>query len=346
MAATMRRGRVTAVLERHPGLTRLTVDGAPCVAYPELTGPVALGDEVVVNVQARELGLGSGGFDVLVVNLTRGLDLAPEPGAHVMAAPYTPLQLAVRHLEESDSGTPVPGGAAAPADTPGTAALGGLVVVCCSLHAQLAPVCAGLGTGLRVAYLQLAGGALPVALSDAVRALEAERLLDVAVAVAPCLAGDVQAVSLASALQWAAEQRCDAAICGIGPGVVGTGSRYGHGGLAVAEAVNVTAALGGRPVVAARVSGADLRERHRGLSHHTRAALSLCLGDTVLAWPAGLPLPAQLPQRVALHEVNATGWRAACAGLPLAHMGRGADDDPDFFAAAYAAGLVAREHLA
>ena len=32
-------------------------------------------------------------------------------------------------------------------------------------------------------------------------------------------------------------------------------------------------ALGGRPVVAARVSEADERERHRGLSHHTQAVL-------------------------------------------------------------------------
>ena len=329
----MRRGRVTAVVERHPGLLRLTVDGAPCVAYPELTGPVVLGDEVVVNTQARELQLGSGGFDVLVVNLTRGLGLAPEPGAHVMASPYTPSQLAVRHLEDGD-------------DAAGVATLGGLPVVCFSLHAQLAPVCAGLGEGLRVAYVQLAGGALPVALSDAVRALVARGLLEVAVAVAPCLAGDIQAVSLASALLWAAEQRYDAVVSGIGPGVVGTGSRYGHGGLAVAQAVNVATALGGRPVVAARVSGADPRERHRGLSHHTTAALSLCLGAAVVAWPSGLPQPVPLPARATLREVDAAGWRAACAGLPLAHMGRGPDDDPDFFAVAYAAGRITRELLA
>ena len=100
MAATLRRGRVTSVVERHAGLVRLTVDGAACIAYPGLTGPVAIGDEVVVNVQARELQLGSGGFDVLVVNLTRGLELAPETDAHVMTHPYTPLQAAVRHLEE------------------------------------------------------------------------------------------------------------------------------------------------------------------------------------------------------------------------------------------------------
>src|SRR5919108_3391153 len=101
---SLRRGTVSAVVERLEGLVRLEVDGRPCVAYPRLTGPIALGDDVVVNVQAVELGLGSGGFDVLYANLTRGLDLPPEPRAHVMKVPYTPLQHAVRHAEESGAG--------------------------------------------------------------------------------------------------------------------------------------------------------------------------------------------------------------------------------------------------
>src|SRR5436190_754838 len=155
MPLSLRRGRVTAVVGRAEGLARIEVDGTPCVAFPFVTGPVALGDDVVVNVQGRELELGSGGFDVLYANLTRGLELAPGPGAHVMKLPYTPLQLAVRHAEEDGS----------LAET-----LAGLPVVCCSLHSQLAPVCAALA-GVRVAYLQLPGGSLPVAHSDAVRDL-------------------------------------------------------------------------------------------------------------------------------------------------------------------------------
>src|SRR5256714_6474363 len=94
---TLRRGLVTAVVSRREGLARIEVDGAPCVAYPTLTGPVALGDEVLVNVQARELELGSGGFDVLYANLSRGLELPAEEGAHVMKLPYLPGQLAVRY---------------------------------------------------------------------------------------------------------------------------------------------------------------------------------------------------------------------------------------------------------
>src|SRR4249919_910693 len=102
MALSLRRGRVTAVVQEVSGLARLEVDGDPCVAYTRLTGPVEAGDEVLVNVQARALGLGSGGFDVLYANLTRGLDLPADEGAHVMKLPYTPLQHAVRHVEESE----------------------------------------------------------------------------------------------------------------------------------------------------------------------------------------------------------------------------------------------------
>src|SRR6476646_1443555 len=100
MPLSLRRGTVTAIVERHDRLVRLEVDGTPCVAYPRLTGSVEVGDDVIVNTQARELGLGSGGFDVLYVNLTRGLDLSADPGAHVVKLPYTPGQSAVRHGEE------------------------------------------------------------------------------------------------------------------------------------------------------------------------------------------------------------------------------------------------------
>ncbi len=154
MPLSLRRGRVTAIVERLPELVRCEVDGVPCIAYPRLTGPVEEGDEVIVNVQARELGLGSGGFDVLHVNLTRGLELPAEPGAHVMKLPYTSLQHAVLHAEESGDLVE---------------ALDGMPVVCCSLHSQVVPVLAGLGKDVRVAYVQLPGGALPVSLSDAVR---------------------------------------------------------------------------------------------------------------------------------------------------------------------------------
>jgi hypothetical protein len=265
---------------------------------------------VIVNVQARRLGLGSGGFDVLYVNLTRGLDLRAESDAHVMKLPYTPLQHAVPHAEESND-----------LDE----RLDGMPVVCCSLHSQVAPVCAALA-GLRVVYVQLEGGALPVALSDTVRELRACGLVEAVATVGACFGGDIECVSVWSALAWAKASGAEAAVCAIGPGIVGTGTRLGHGGTAAATAANAALALAGRPVLAARVSEADPRERHRGVSHHTQSALDLVLGDVRVG-------------------DDGEGWKEAAAGLPLSHMGRGPDDDPAFFASAFAAGRLARELL-
>jgi Protein of unknown function (DUF3866) len=328
MALSLRRGQVTAVLELHDDLARIEVDGESCVAYPSLTGPVALGDEVLVNVQARALGLGSGGFDVLYANLTQGLGLEPEPGAHVMVLPYSPAQAAVRHVEE---------------DGPLAEDLGGMPVVCCSLHSQVVPVCAGIGEAVRVAYVQLPGGALPVSLSDALRALRERGLVETTVGVGACFGGDRQAVGIASALAWAAASGFEVAVCSVGPGIVGTGSRLGHGGVAAAEAANAAGALAGSAVLAVRVSHADPRERHRGVSHHTRAALELCRADVAVAWPSGLEAPEWLQS---LEEVDVSDWREACEGLPLSHMGRGPDEDPWFFASAFAAGRLARRLIA
>jgi hypothetical protein len=324
MPLSLRRGRVTGIRERHEGLVRLEVDGVPCVAYPEVTGPIALDDEVLVNVQARELELGSGGFDVLYANLTRGLGLPAEKGAHVIKLPYAPGQFAAQHAEE--------GGELAPD-------LGGMPVVCCSLHSQLAAACAGLGEGVRVAYVQLEGGALPLGLSDTVRALRERGLLASTVSQGACFGGAVECVNVASALAWAAAAAHEAVVCAVGPGIVGTGSRLGHGGVAAAVAANAASALAGTPVLAVRVSSTDQRERHRGVSHHTRAVVELCLADVRIAWPSGLEAPEWLEPR---KEVDVEGWEEACAGLPLSHMGRGPEEEPWFFAAAFAAGRLAR----
>jgi len=313
MPLGLRRGTVTTVRERVPGLVRLEVDGIACIAYPRLTGEIEEGDDVLVNEQARLLGLGSGGFDLVYANLTRGLGLGPEEGAHVIALPYTPGQVALRRAEEAGE---LPGG------------LDGRPVVLCTLHSQVAPVCAAL-EGARVAYVQVQGGALPVTLSDTVRLLQERALLGATIAVAPCLDGDVDCVSAAAAFLWAAGEGHEAIVCSVGPGIVGTGTRLGHGALSLADAANAATALGGRPVLAVRTSGVDARERHRGVSHHTRAVLDLCLGEVVVA-----------------EEGDGEGWEGACSDLPLAHMGRGPGDDPAFFRSAYAAGVVARRLLA
>lgn len=327
MALSLRRGTVTSVTERLEGLVRLEVDGRPSVAYPGLTGPVALGDDVLVNVQAVELALGSGGFDIVYANLTRGLEFSADAGAHVMKLPYTPLQFAEMHAEEASEPPQ---------------ALEGMPVVATSLHSQLAPVCAALA-GARVAYVQLPGGALPVSLSDAVRTLRERGLLELTVAAGACFGADADCVNAYSALAVARARGADAVVCGIGPGLVGSGTRLGHGGMAAADALAAALALGGAPVLALRLSERDPRERHRGVSHHSEAILSLRGASYHVAWPEGCPV--EQPLADAVETVDVSGWRDACEGLPLSHMGRGPDEDPWFFAAAFAAGRLAKRLL-
>jgi hypothetical protein len=315
-------GTVTAIRERESRLVRLEVDGRPCISYPEVTGDVREGDVVLVNTQARELGFGSGGFDVLYANLTRGLRLSAADGSQAVALPFAPGQHGRRFAEQDVS---LPEG------------LEGRPVVCCSAHDQVVPVCAAL-RGLRVAYVQLGGGALPVCLSDALRALRARGMLEVTIAVSPCLEAELHCVTAASALLTAAARGAEAIVVAIGPGAVGTDSGYGHGGVAAADGANAACALGGTAILAPCVSLTGTPEAPEGLAEHTRAAFRLCLGHVRVAWPTGLGVPAG----IAVEAVDVGGWESECSGLPLDHGGRGVEEDPWFFASAFAAGRLAR----
>ena len=81
--------------------------------------------------------------------------------------------------------------------------------------------------------------------------------------------------------------RADVGRGGAGAGQPGHRYRAGGSpGVAVGEAVNAVAALGGRPVGSLRISAADPRPRHRGVSHHSLTAY----GRVALA-PADLVVP-------------------------------------------------------
>src|SRR5919108_276914 len=190
----LRRGRVVSV-NGNERVAKLSVEldgesGArDAIAYPALTGPVETGDEVVVNVEARDLGLGSGGFDIVHVNLTRGLSGEGAKDANVMKLNYTPVQHAVDAIEEGmddlDEGNTLP-------------------VAVLALHGQLAPAAfaaSHITPGVRVGYLQTAGGALPGQLSDVVHELLRRELICDHITVAPCYGGQHEAITVEGAIQ-------------------------------------------------------------------------------------------------------------------------------------------------
>jgi Protein of unknown function (DUF3866) len=311
-----------------------------------LLGEMREGDEVVVNVAALDLSLGSGGFDVVHVNLTRGLDGGGEEGEHVMKLNYTSLQYPV-----------------APAELPvrpldGMGAIGAseriarsIRVLVLPLHGHLAPAAwAGVqvAPGLKVGYVQTAGGALPGSLSRDVAQLLERGLLCGHVTAAPAYGGEREALSAAGALDAAANSLgWDAALIGPGPGIIGSETRFGHGGMAALDNAHAALALGFPTLLSPRLSGADPRERHRGVSHHTLTVMQMLLDAVEVVVPAGNPVvTAQLAEAAAwrhkLQEAPADLAGYAASGLPARTMGRTLDEDPLFFAAPLAAGAALR----
>ena len=302
----------------------------PAIADVGLVGACAMGDDVVVNTAAVDLALGSGGFDVVHVNLTRGLDGAGVEGAHVMKLNYSSLQHAVLPVEGEELRLPL--------DRP---------VGVFGLHGQLAPIAwafararGGRG-GLRLGYVQTAGGALPGGHSQVVRELRERGLLAGHITAAPTYGGEQEAITTAGAIHHGiAERGWDAVVCGPGPGILGSASALGHGGMTVLDSAHAAAALGCPVVVCARMSATDERRRHRGLSHHTITVLSLLLARVTVAFPAGDA--AAIPGDHVVRElpVDLAGYMAS--SLPARSMGR---DDPLFFAAALACGSALAETL-
>jgi hypothetical protein len=334
---------------------------ARALAYPALVGDVGEGDRVLVNTSAVALGLGTGGFHLVVAVLDRTADQRaggdPTGPGHLVKARYTPLQAIVLGVDEEAS----PHRAAMAA----TEDLDDLPVVVADLHSALPAVLAGIRAGdpaLRVAYVMTDGGALPLWFSRTVARLAP--LLCGTVTTGQAFGGDLEAVTVHSGLlACRAVLDADVVVVTQGPGNLGVGTPWGFSGVAVGEVVNAVAALGGRAVASLRLSDADPRERHRGISHHSRTAygrVALAAADIVV--PAGLPQPladdvardvAPLADRHRIVEVETDGLLDALQDLPvrLSTMGRSLEQDTSYFLAAAAAGrwagqLAARRRAA
>ncbi len=339
-------------------LLTVELDGArrAAVADVGMVGLAQVGDEVVVNVQALDLGLGSGGFDVIHVNLTRGLHGGGDGGARVMKLNYTSLQHAVSPVESAER-------LELPLERP---------VGVLALHGQLAPVAWELSRaapGVALGYVQTAGGALAGAHSLTVCELRRQGLLAGHITAGAAFGGEREAISTAGAIDHGLrELGWDAVLCGPGPGIIGSGTALGHGGMAALDSAHTALALGCPTLVVARMSSSDERARHRGISHHTLTVLDLLLEPVTVAIPAGMRSPVGSDLRAGLRGVygQAAGrpglrpdvarpariarhdWRRApvglreyaLSGLPDRTMGRTLVQDPMFFGAALAAGAV------
>ncbi len=324
----------------------------PTIAYLPLCGEITEGDEVLINTTATMLGLGTGGYDFVIANLSRKSGVFAPGQGHIIKLRYTPLQHAV--LSEEEQRPDEPEG--------GFPDLDGMPVVAAPLHSHLAPVAAAIkaeAPRARVLYIMTDGAALPLAVSNLVRTLLDQRLIDATMTCGQAFGGQYEAINLYSALH-AARTRCGADIAVVcqGPGNVGTATALGFSAVETGTVINASGVLGGRPVACVRMSQADPRPRHRLISHHTLTVLSrIALTASTVALPVlEDALRDEAHKQLAdlklfeKHEIRT--FEAAGGvkllqerGIEMKSMGRGYADDPVFFQAASAAGKCAADML-
>jgi hypothetical protein len=355
-----RSGTVLSLRRAWHGAVELDVETADgplrALAYPALVGSPEPGDRVLLNVGALVMGLGTGGYALVVALPDRLPPDPPSDGAtrdsgHLVKARYTPLQPILLGVDEEAS--------------PHRAVLAGadsidrMPVVTADLHSALPAILAGIHAdrpAARVAYLMTDGGALPAWFSRTLDGLRGH--LAGTITTGQSFGGDLEASTVHTGLLAARHVlRADITVVAQGPGNLGTGTTWGFSGVALGEALNAVAALDGHPIGSLRISGGDGRDRHRGVSHHTLTAYG-----RVALTPADLPVPdgldpalaaevdqalAPLTTRHRLIRIPADGLDAALRAtpVPLSTMGRKLDQDYGYFLAAAAAGRHAASLL-
>lgn len=359
------RGTVKSTLSSWHGVDRLEIEleddagTVTAIAYRELTGLPGAGEQVLLNTNALRRDLGTGG-DAMVVARTQELPPAEDISGHMMKARYTPLQTMVDAIDDPGSEH---------YETIRSAKnINGMPVVVADLHSSLPAVIAGIRAqrrSARIAYIHTDAAALPAAYSRSAARLRKADLLAAVISAGQSFGGDLEAVTVHSALLGAKHVvNADVAIVIQGPGNLGTGTGWGFSGIQAAEALHAAAVLGGQPIATLRVSGADERERHQGLSHHSSTAYG-----RALLTPVRLPVLPRADSRYngfhesvrkqvkstilkpaekrgishQLTEVDAKGLRDALEEMPvrMTTMGRTLAEDPSAFLYAAMAGRCA-----
>lgn len=235
------------------------------LAYLPIVGMPAVGDIVILSASAVKRGLGTGGYLFVVANATSLPADSPAQPGHLVKARYTPSQFMVQGVEEQESSYHAK---LAQADT-----IDEMPVICADLHSSLPAIVLGLkaeNPACRIAYIMTDGAALPAWFSQLAAKMKNDGMILGTISCGQAFGGELEAVNVYTALLAAKNVwNADVAVVAQGPGNLGTGTKWGFSGTQIGEALNAAGILGGRPVAVLRLSNADLRSRHYGISHHS-----------------------------------------------------------------------------
>jgi hypothetical protein len=348
-------GKVVEILSNREGVTEVLLDMdhpvKKAVNYNRITGNVKEGDLVYLNTTAATLSLGTGGYHFVMANMSQK-SLSMTEGGHGMKLRYTPVQLKVPFSEEENKSEvriynwPLN--------------LKDKLIFFGELHSMIPPLCTYLhfftDNRCRIAYIMTDHGALPLEFSKNVAMLKENRLLDTTITIGSAFGGDYECVNIYTGLQTAASvDKSDIILVAMGPGIAGTGTRYGFSGLELGFYLDLAYRLGGQCCYIPRISFADKRQRHYGLSHHSLTMLREIIQAPV---PIALPILGKKQQAYLLQQLDSynllekhrimlmdgRGIQSAMksVNIPFTTMGRGIKEDPAFF---YAIGAAAKYGL-
>ena len=322
--------------------------------FTVFSGKCAEGDKVLLNTTAIRLNLGTGGYHFVIANLTKCTQINQDRG-HIMKLRYTPLQIPVQSIEEQ--------GSLYHDAINAFKSLDRMPIIIGTLHSMIAPALAMiryLNPQLRLTYIMTDGASLPLPMSRAIRELKEKKILDSTITYGHAFGGDYETVNIYTAIIGAKEiAKADIAMVAMGPGIVGTGTKYGFTGIEQGTIIDAVNTLGGIPIAIPRISFADKRTRHYGLSHHSKTILGRISKTKAIVSIPKLQdnmkkdfIDRQLKEsRINInHHVRYVPAEEIKDilnhyNIQVSSMGRSYDEDPIFFQSAASAGKVALEVL-
>lgn len=279
------KAQVKEIIYRDDSITKFTIENngavSECINYNQLIGEIKENDIILLNTTAVELGLGSGGYHFVLANLCR--DSYSNVGeGHIIKLRYTPIQINCMAAEAQESPYHMVFN--------NFESLDNIPVITGTLHSMVAPIALSLkhiAHKKRVVYVMTDGGALPIWMSEAVKRLVGNGILYKTITYGNAFGGDLECINVFTALIAAKDiLEADAVIISMGPGIAGTDTKYGFSSIEQSYIIDAVNNLGGKAIAVPRISFADHRSRHYGLSHHSRMTLGkLCCTKACIALP-------------------------------------------------------------
>lgn len=241
------------------------------INYIDETGKCSLMDMVIINTIGNRLKLGTGGYNLVYLNMSNNLKEEEIPGrkyGHIIKMKYTPGQLRVKTVEEYVEYKNIFDVKPQLAPKP---------VVYAILHSMLFPLVTtikSINPNINISCVYTYGGAMNANNSFTLKNLKSKGLVNSIITAGECYGGDYESINIATGMLFALNHlNCDIIIVCCGPGVAGSSTLLGFSTFDFIGSIYTAKILGLCPVLIPRISMADKRERHKGVSMQSIAIL-------------------------------------------------------------------------